>query len=66
MPHFAYLDPATGTLIISAVVGFFAAAALLVKNFWYKIKGVFGGKQEPAASVSEPATAESHSPGANN
>ncbi len=42
MLHLGYLDPATGTLIVSAVVGFFAAGALVAKNFWYRITGSLG------------------------
>jgi hypothetical protein len=38
---FAYLDPGTGTMIISAIVGIFATVALGVKTFWYKIAHFF-------------------------
>lgn len=44
---FSYLDPATGTLIVSAIVGGFAAGAMMIKRFWYKIVGFFGGTSEP-------------------
>jgi hypothetical protein len=37
----AYLDPGTGTMIISAIVGIFATVALGVKTFWYKIAQIF-------------------------
>ena len=37
----AYLDPGTGTMIISAVIGIFATIALGVKTFWYKIVHIF-------------------------
>ena len=40
-PAFAYLDPSTGSMIISAVVGLFATAALAVKTYWYKLKSFF-------------------------
>ncbi len=40
----AYLDPSTGSMILSAIVGVFATAALAVKTFWYKLKGLFRGK----------------------
>jgi hypothetical protein len=40
-PAFAYLDPSTGSMIISAVVGLFATAALAVKTYWYKLKSLF-------------------------
>jgi len=37
----AYLDPSTGSMILSAIIGVFATAALALKTFWYKIKGLF-------------------------
>ena len=45
---FAYLDPSTGSMVVSAIVGIFASIALAVKTYWYKIKGWFrrGSKQE--------------------
>lgn len=51
---FAYLDPSTGSMVVSAIVGIFASIALAVKTYWYKIKGFFkrGGnandKREPS------------------
>ncbi len=51
---FAYLDPSTGSMVISAIVGIFASIALAVKTYWYKIKGFFrrGSKQESASEES--------------
>ena len=40
-PAFAYLDPSTGSMVVSAIVGIFASVALAVKTYWYKIKGFF-------------------------
>ncbi len=37
----AYLDPSTGSMIISAIVGVFATIILGVKTFWYKIVSLF-------------------------
>ena len=37
----AYLDPTTGSMVVSAIVGIFASIALAVKTYWYKIKGFF-------------------------
>ncbi|MCC7259056.1 MAG: hypothetical protein IT486_11875 [Gammaproteobacteria bacterium] len=37
----AYLDPSTGSMILSAIVGLFATAALAVKTYWYKLKKLF-------------------------
>ena len=48
---FAYLDPSTGSMVVSAIVGIFASIALAVKTYWYKIKGFFkrNGGQDPAS-----------------
>jgi uncharacterized membrane protein len=40
----AYLDPGTGAMIISAIVGIFATVLLAIKTFWYKISSLFKGK----------------------
>lgn len=37
----AYLDPGTGSAIISLIVGFFVAIGVVIKSFWYKIKSLF-------------------------
>jgi hypothetical protein len=37
----AYLDPGTGSLILSAIVGLLATIGLAIKTWWYKIKGLF-------------------------
>jgi amino acid permease len=48
-PVFAYLDPSTGSMVVSAIVGIFASIALAMKTYWYKIKGFFkrDRKQDP-------------------
>ncbi len=45
---FAYLDPSTGSMVVSAIVGIFASIALAVKTYWYKIRGFFkrGSEQD--------------------
>ena len=40
-PAWAYLDPGTGSMIISAIVGLFATVGLALKTYWYKIKAFF-------------------------
>jgi hypothetical protein len=40
-PAYAYLDPSTGSMIISAVLGVLATVGLAVKTYWYKLKSVF-------------------------
>lgn len=41
-PAFAYIDPGSGSAIMSVIIGFFVAIGVLVKTFWYKIKGFLG------------------------
>lgn len=48
MSAFAYLDPTTGSMVISAIVGLFASLVLAIKTYWYRIKAFFKGK--PAES----------------
>lgn len=40
---FAYLDPSTGSLLLSSVVALFASAIFFVKSVYYKILSVLGG-----------------------
>lgn len=47
---FAYLDPSTGSMVVSAIVGIFASIALAVKTYWYKIKGFFKRGSKPESS----------------
>ena len=44
-PAVAYIDPGSGSAIMSAVIGFFVAIAMAVKTYWYKIKGFFVKKK---------------------
>ena len=37
----AYLDPTTGSMLISAIVGLFASLVLAIKTYWYRIKAFF-------------------------
>ena len=41
----AYLDPSTGAMIISAIVGIAATLALGAKTFWYKLTAPFRRKK---------------------
>jgi len=40
----AYIDPGSGSAIMSVIIGFLVASGLLVKTFWYKITSVFRRK----------------------
>lgn len=57
---FAYLDPSTGSMVVSAIVGIFASIALAVKTYWYRIRGFFrrGGKQASSKDSSSGETPE--------
>ncbi len=48
---FAYLDPSTGSMVVSAIVGILASIALALKTYWYRIKAFFrrDGKQDSSA-----------------
>lgn len=40
-PAYAYLDPGTGSMLVSAVIGVAAAVGLALKMFWYRLIGLF-------------------------
>jgi Na+/proline symporter len=47
-PAHAYLDPGTGSMLLSAIIGFVAAVALAVKMFWFRVVGLRrGSRREP-------------------
>ncbi len=54
-PAWAYLDPGTGSMIISAIVGLFATVGLALKTYWYKIKAFFrkDGDEPPTGDDQE-------------
>jgi hypothetical protein len=45
-PAYAYLDPGTGSMLVSAVIGVVAAVGLALKMFWYRVTGLFRGKKD--------------------
>jgi len=60
---FAYLDPSTGSMILSAIVGLLATAGLVFKNYWYKLKSFFrGNKQTQPDPVPESASVPERNP----
>lgn len=48
---FAYLDPSTGSMILSAIVGIFATVGLALKTYWYKLKSIFSGSNSVQADT---------------
>jgi hypothetical protein len=60
-PAEAYLDPGTGSMLLSAVFGVAAAVALALKMFWYRLVGLFRGKKRgrrPGTAEGAPAADE--------
>jgi hypothetical protein len=53
-PAHAYLDPGTGSMLVSAIIGVAAAVGLALKMFWYRVVGLFRGKK----SVERPDAAK--------
>jgi hypothetical protein len=51
----AYLDPSTGSMILSAVVGLFATVGLAVKTYWYKLRNLVLRRNPPAAPPAGPS-----------
>jgi len=51
----AYLDPTTGSMLISAIVGLFASLVLAIKTYWYRIKSFFKSKPSDSNSDDEVA-----------
>ena len=44
-PAHAYLDPGTGSMLLSAIIGVAAALGLALKLFWYRLVGLVRGKK---------------------
>ena len=44
-PVFAYIDPGSGSAIMSAVIGVFVTIGIAIKTYWYKLKGLFTGSK---------------------
>lgn len=60
-PAWAYLDPSTGSMILSAIVGLFATLALALKTYWYKLKSLFRRDTQQETAPSEEPAAEPES-----
>lgn len=50
---YAYIDPATGTLILQLLVAAFATAIATIKLWWYKVKMFFKGEKPEDTAISE-------------
>lgn len=52
VPAHAYLDPGTASILIQGAIGTVAAALVLIKVYWYRLKDMFGSKSETASGGS--------------
>ena len=43
-PAQAYIDPGSGSTIMSVIIGLIVSVGLVVKTFWYKITSFFSKK----------------------
>jgi O-antigen/teichoic acid export membrane protein len=50
----AYLDPSTGSMVVSALIGIFASIALAVKTYWYRLKKLFRRSEASRSSENPP------------
>jgi len=55
-PAQAYLDPGTGSMLLSAVIGVVAAVGLGLKMFWYQVVGLVRGRRHDAGTAGGSAT----------
>jgi hypothetical protein len=52
-PAFAYLDPSTGSMIISAIIGVFATLVIAAKTYWYRLKRYFNGGRANSSPIED-------------
>jgi hypothetical protein len=43
----AYIDPGTGSLVIQGLIAGFAATAVVLRGYWYRIKAFFRRGRAP-------------------
>lgn len=53
-PAMAYIDPGSGSAIMSALIGLFVAIGLAIKTYWYKLKSLFIAKKLDSEIEKEP------------
>lgn len=51
IPALAYIDPGSGSALLSAVAGFLVATLMVIKGYWYKIKSFFKPKKKDDAAT---------------
>ena len=45
-PAYAYIDPGSGSAIMSAIIAIFVALGILIKAYWYKLRSLLGFKSK--------------------
>jgi len=45
-PAHAYIDPGSGSALMSIIIGAFVAVGLTIKTFWYRITSIFKKKTD--------------------
>lgn len=53
-PAFAYLDPGSGSAILSAIIGVIVGMGMAIKSYWYKLKSFFTGKTSKPVNPDKP------------
>lgn len=51
LPAMGYIDPGSGSVLMSAIIGFFVAIAMAAKTYWYKLKSILFGKKKSTPSL---------------
>ena len=54
MPAMAYIDPGSGSAILSALAGLLVATVMAIKGYWYKIKSFFVKPQKKESTNHPP------------
>lgn len=47
---YAYIDPGSGSVVTTAIIGFFAAVAFTVRKYFYKLTGMFSKPRDQSKS----------------
>ena len=61
-PAAAYIDPGSGSAIMSAIIGIIVAIGLTIKTYWYKLKSIFTGGKKSQKLESDSAVEEEEGP----
>jgi hypothetical protein len=61
-PVFAYIDPGTGSAIVSAIIALIVGIAVAIKGYWYKLKATALRLVKPAGQTDTEVTELSQDP----